>query len=57
MMDGFLEDMGVTIDDLIAKESGKEPEKEPEKKESKKNKDSGVITGNVMEDTDGIIRR
>lgn len=57
MMDSFLDDMGVTIDDLIAKESGKEPEKEPEKKEPKKNKDSGVITGNVMEDTDGIIRR
>ena len=57
MMDGFLEDMGVTVDDLIAKESGKEPEKEPEKKEPKKNKDSGVITGNVTEDTDGIIRR
>ena len=53
MMDSFLEDMGVTVDDLIAKESGKEPEK----KESKKNKDSGVITGNVTEDTDGIIRR
>lgn len=53
MMDSFLDDMGVTIDDLIAKESGKEPEK----KESKKNKDSGVITGNVTEDTDGIIRR
>ena len=31
-------------------------EEEP-KKESKKNKDSGVITGNIMEDTDGIIRR
>ena len=31
-------------------------EEEP-KKESKKNKDSGVITGNVTEDTDGIIRR
>ena len=30
---------------------------EPEKKESKKNKDSGVITGNITEDTDGIIRR
>lgn len=57
MMDSFLEDMGLTIDDLIAKESGKEPEKEPEKKESKKNKDSGIITCNVMEDTDGIIRR
>ena len=53
MMDSFLEDMGVTVDDLIAKESGKEPEK----KEAKKNKDSGVITGNVTEDTDGIIRR
>ena len=53
MMDSFLEDMGLTIDDLITKESGKEPEK----KESKKNKDSGIITGNVTEDTDGIIRR
>ena len=47
----MLEDLAKEYD-LNFPTADEEPKKEP-----KKNKDSGIITGNVTEDTDGIIRR